>query len=196
RMAGLDLALKGMLRSAGIHTAHEPDRASFTLGRNAAGDLGLPVTVFKALQLLQSREFREGLNEYVTFDLETTGKDPRTCEIIEIGAARVVAGKVVDRFQSLVHSTVPISAGASETHGYTEKDLAGAPAFTAVWPRLLAFVGTRTLVAHNAHKFDVPVLRKAAAGLSGLDGLVFLDTYPLARSLFRESASLAALAQR
>lgn len=196
RMAGLDIALKGMLRAAGIRTAHEPDRAALALDRGTGGDLGLPVTVFKALQLLHSREFREGLDDYVTFDLETTGKDPRTCEIIEIGAARVVGGRVAERFQSLVRSAVPISAGASETHGYTAQDLTDAPAFEAVWPRFRAFVGRSTLVAHNAHRFDVPVLRKAAAGLPGLDHMVFLDTYPLARSLYRESAGLGALAQR
>jgi len=196
KMAGLDIALKGMLRAAGIRLAHEPDRASLALSGAAAGDLGLPITLWKALQLLHSREFREGVDEYVTFDLETTGKDPRTCEIIEIGAARVVGGTVTDRFQSLARPTVPVSAGAREVHGYTEQDLAGAPAFGEAWPRFRAFVAESMLVAHNAHNFDVPVLRRAAAGMPGLDDLVFLDTYPLARSLFRESASLSALAQR
>lgn len=186
---GRDIALRGMLRAAGVRVAHEPDRASYVLAAPA-------VTVFKALQLLHSREFREGLDDYVTFDLETTGKDPATCEIIEIGAARVVRGQVTERFHRLIRPTVPISAGASETHGYTEEDLADAPPFADVWPQFHAFVGRSTLVAHNAHRFDVPVLRKAAAALPGIDALVFLDTYPLARSLYRESASLGALAQR
>lgn len=195
-MAGIDIALKGMLRSAGIRVAREPDRASFVLSPAAAGELGLPITTWKALQLLRSREFRENLDEYVTFDLETTGKDPQTCEVIEIGAARVVGGAVNERFHALVRPTIPVSAGAREVHGYSEQDLAAAPAFGEVWPRFRAFVAQSLLVAHNAHNFDVPVLRRAAAGMPGLDDLVFLDTYPLAKSLYRESASLSALAQR
>ncbi len=186
---GMDIALRGMLRSAGMAVSPAPGGATMALA-------AAPVTLFKALQLLHSREFREGLEEYVTFDLETTGRDPATCAIIEVGAARVVRGTVTDRFHSLVRAAVPISVGASETHGYTDGDLAGAPSFGEIWPAFRRFVGASTLVAHNAHRFDVPVLRRAAAGLPGIEGLVFLDTYPLARSLYRESASLGALAQR
>ena len=36
----------------------------------------------------------------------------------------------------------------------------------------------------------MPVLRRLAAGLPGLDDLVFFDTLPLARSLLEESAKL------
>src|SRR3970282_2271203 len=62
--------------------------------------------------------------------------------------------------------------------------------------RFLAFVGRDILVAHNAQEFDVPVLRRAARGLERLDRLTFFDTYPLARSLWRDSARLGDLALR
>jgi len=71
-----------------------------------------------------------------------------------------------------------------------------APALADVWPRFLAFVGRDVLVAHNAQEFDVPVLRRAARGLERLDRLTFFDTYPLARSLWRDSARLGDLALR
>jgi DNA polymerase III epsilon subunit-like protein len=96
----------------------------------------------------------------------------------------------------MVHAATPVSAGARDAHGYTNADLADAPPFSEVWPRFRDFVGRTTLVAHNAQRFDIPVLRRAAAGLAGIGDLVFLDTYPLARALFRESSSLSALAQR
>ena len=52
-------------------------------------------------------------------------------------------------------------------------------------------MGGDLLVAHNGHTFDVPVLRRLAAGLPGLEELVFFDTLPLARSLMdRERRSL------
>jgi superfamily I DNA/RNA helicase len=51
-------------------------------------------------------------------------------------------------------------------------------------------------VAHNGQSFDVPVLRRLAAGLEGLDALVFYDTLPLARALSPDSAKLGDLAAR
>ena len=51
-------------------------------------------------------------------------------------------------------------------------------------------------MAHNGQQFDVPVLRRLAAGLPGLERLVFFDTLPLARSLLDESARLEDLAHR
>ena len=79
-------------------------------------------------------------------------------------------------------------------HGYSDDDLAAAPPFSKVWPRFRAFVGSDTLVAHNAQDFDVPVLRRLAAGEA--DDLAVFDTLPLARSLFPGGARLTALAER
>src|SRR5207248_6733749 len=44
--------------------------------------------------------------------------------------------------------------------------------------------------------FDIPVLRRLAAGRDGVDSLVFYDTLPLVRSLSRDSAKLEDLALR
>jgi len=52
------------------------------------------------------------------------------------------------------------------------------------------------MVAHNAQQFDVPVLRRAAAGMHGADDLTFFDTLPLAKSLYQHSARLEDLAER
>lgn len=44
----------------------------------------------------------ERLNDYIVIDLETTGLDTDFCDIIEIGAIKVVNNQIVDRFNSLV----------------------------------------------------------------------------------------------
>ncbi|MFQ5704437.1 MAG: UvrD-helicase domain-containing protein [Gemmatimonadales bacterium] len=196
---GVEIGVRGMLMAMEFSTL-DPDStaglrpADLKLSGDSAGELGLPLIVFKALQLMHSREFGDILQDYVAFDFETTDRDATTCEIIEIGAVKVRSGQIVDRFRSLVKSGQPISAGAREVHGYTDDDLADAPSFTEVWPKFREFIGTDILVAHNGHSFDVPVLRRAAAGLPGLNDLVFFDTLPLARSLFRRSAKLEQLA--
>jgi hypothetical protein len=81
-------------------------------------------------------------------------------------------------------------------HGYRDADVCGQPTLADVWPAFRAFVGDDLLVAHNGHTFDVPVLRRVAADLPGVDELVFFDTLPLARSLMDESARLEDLAHR
>jgi DNA polymerase III epsilon subunit-like protein len=115
---------------------------------------------------------------------------------VEIGAARVVKGEIVDRFHTLVNPYRSISPGATKVHGYTDADVTPAPHFSAVWPQFRAFVGDDVLIAHNGHRFDVPVLRRLAAGLDGVDSIVFYDTLPLVRSLSQDSAKLEDVALR
>jgi DNA polymerase III epsilon subunit family exonuclease len=190
---GLDIAVRGMLIGAGFR--HVPSGAAPEPGDEVVAADAL--TCFKALQLLQARELDEGLRRFVAFDLETTDDDTTACEIVEIGAARVVDGVVVDRFQSLVRPAArAIAPGAQRVHGYDAAAVADAPDFATVWPRFRKFVGDDVLVAHNGQLFDVPVLRRLASGMAGVDDLVFYDTLPLARALLRGGAKLEDLAAR
>jgi len=201
---GLEIALRGMLVRSGLVRVvtylgpdDRPAPGDLVLGADPQEPAELVVRLFKALQLAHGRGFGELFRECVTFDLETTGNDVATCEVIEIGAALVQDGEVVGRFHSLVRPQErSVAAGATKVHGYTDTDLAGQPPFAEVWPRFRAFVGDRVLVAHNGQQFDVPVLRRLAAGLDGSDELTCFDTLPLARALFPESARLEHLADR
>src|SRR6266700_3851042 len=207
---GVEIALRGMLAAAGVRnvpsqvsgplkprgTAPGLTHPGETLVNADGGENGLALTVFKALQLLHSKELDTALERYVTFDLETTDGEVATCGVVEIGAARVVRGEIVDRFHTLVQPYQPISPRASAIHGYTDSDVRDARSFAQVWPEFRAFVGDDVLIAHNGQQFDIPVLRRLAAGQAGVDGLVVYDTLPLARSLSRDSAKLEDLALR
>ena len=154
------------------------------------------VTAFKALQLVHCRDLAHQFDDFVAFDLETTDTDVATCGIVEIAAARVRAGAVVDRFRRLVRPDVPVTPGATAVHGYTDADVADAPRFAGVWPAFRTFVGGDLLVAHNAVEFDLPVLRRLAAPHGGADDLVVFDSLLLARALVTGRAGLEALAER
>jgi DNA polymerase III epsilon subunit family exonuclease len=182
-MGGLEIALRGMVIQAGVRHVRSAEPGGIETDA---------FTLFKALQLLHARELDARLGRYVTFDFETTDADVATCGVVEIGAARVVDGKIVDRFHTLVNPFKPISAGATKLHGYTDADVSAAPPFAEVLPQFLAFVGTDILVAHNGQKFDIPVLRRLGAA----GDLVFYDTLPLVRSLSQDSAKLEDLAAR
>ncbi len=207
---GLEIALRGMLAAAGVRRV--PSQVSGlskpwgmapgsvdpgeVLGEVDGGEQGLALTLFKALQLLHAKELDIALERYVTFDLETTDTDVASCGVVEIGAARVVQGEIVDRFHTLVQPYRPITPGASAIHGYTDGDVRDARTFAEVWPEFRAFVGDDILIAHNGQRFDIPVLRRLAAGRDGVDSLVFYDTLPLVRSLSRDSGKLEDLALR
>src|SRR5216117_2104956 len=188
---GLEIALRGMLIAAGLR--HVP---TSTTSRTSPTSITSALTLFKALQLLHAEGLDTALERYVTFDLETTDKDVEVCEVVEIGAARVVGGDIVDRFHTLVQPYRPITPGATKVHGYTDADVRDARSFAEVWPEFRAFIGDDVLIAHNGQHFDIPVLRRLAAGWEGVDTLVFYDTLPLVRSLSRDSAKLEDLALR
>ena len=185
---GVEIALRGMLAAAGYRRL--PSTPSGTIIEADA------LTVFKALQLLNSKDIGTPLERYVTFDLETTDGDVATCGVVEIGAARVVNGEIVERFHAMVNPFRPISAGAAKIHGYTDADVAAAPPFHEVFTQFHAFVGSDILIAHNGQHFDIPVLKRLAAGRDGVDTLVFYDTLLLARSLSRDRAAQEDLAHR
>jgi DNA polymerase III epsilon subunit family exonuclease len=165
------------------------------VGAVDAGADGLPVTLFRALQLRETRHLGDAFQRFVTFDLETTGTDTAQCEIVEIGAARVIGDRIVERFQSLVKPGGPIAREATRIHGITDQDVAAAPRFPEVWSAFRAFVKNDVLVAHNAHQFDLPVLRRAAADLPGGDRLHAFDTLPVARAVAKGGARLEDLAR-
>src|SRR5213080_2601502 len=188
---GLEIAVRGMLIAAGLR--HVP---TSTTSRTSPTSIASPLTLFKALQLLHAKELDTALERYVTFDLETTDKDVEVCGVVEVGAARVVKGEIVERFQSLVQPYRPITPAARAIHGYTDDDVRDARPFAEVWSEFRAFIGEDILIVHNGQQFDIPVLRRLAAGRDGVDSLVFYDTLPLVRSLSRDSAKLEDLAQR
>jgi superfamily I DNA/RNA helicase len=199
---GVEVALRGMLLAQGYTgVGYLTGRADLLLGDlelgpEDAGPGGLAVTLFKALQLVHAADLTPGFSDYVAFDLETTDLDSEICDIVELAAVRVRGGEPVDQFQALVRGARPISPRATAVHGYTDRDVADAPALADVWPEFVAFAGRDVLVAHNGQRFDVPVLRRLAGKLPGFDSLTFFDTYPIAKSLFRDSARLGDLAAR
>jgi len=178
---GVEIALRGMAAAAGVSVT--------PTGTVIDADA---LTVFKALQLLHSKDIDATLERYVTFDFETTDKDVETCGVVEIGAARVVHGEIVARFHSLVNPYRPISPAATKVHGYTDADVATAPPFHEVFPQFREFVGADVLIAHNGLHFDVPVLKR----LAGAETITFYDTLLLAQSLSRDRATQEDLAHR
>jgi DNA polymerase-3 subunit epsilon len=111
----------------------------------------------------------------VMIDFETTGLSPEQGDrITEVAALRIVDGRVVDRYVSLINCSVRIPSFITGLTGITQAMLDGAPPVAQVLPRLLEFIGNDALSAHNA-SFDEKFLRAESARLGmacGHQGLV------------------------
>lgn len=97
--------------------------------------------------------------ELIAFDLETTGLNPASDEIIEIGAARFLDGEIVEEFQSLVKPSTPIPEDITHLTGIHQEDVDSAPGIDALKPRIKRFFGGATVIAHSA-QFDLSFMRK------------------------------------
>jgi superfamily I DNA/RNA helicase len=197
RMNGVEIALKGMLRTFGVSKVQlggYPPEDSIKIGSADCMSLGIALGMFKAMQLLRSREFVNHFRDFTAVDIETTDNDTTRAELVEIAAVRVRNGRTVDEFRSFIKPDTPISGAAFDAHGISEHDVIDAPSFAEVWPRFRDFCGSDVVVAHNGHNFDFPILRRLAGEAECAD-LYTYDTLVLARELRTGSASLGNLAR-
>ena len=123
---------------------------------------------------------------FVVFDIETTGLSKETESITEIGAVKVVDGKIIDRFSTFVNPERPIPAEITKLTGITNEMVADAPVITEILPKFLEFCQDAVLVAHNAN-FDTDFIRLNAERKCGIEVKnTVLDTLELSRALLPE----------
>ncbi|MBQ9155926.1 MAG: PolC-type DNA polymerase III [Eubacterium sp.] len=125
------------------------------------------------------------MDDYVVFDLETTGFSPVQDEIIEIGAVKVRAGKVTDHYSVFVNPGRPIPPRITELTSIDDSMVADAPGIEVILPEFLAFCRGCSLVAHNAD-FDVSFIEEKAVKLGLSTDFTVLDTVQMARLLLTD----------
>jgi len=135
--------------------------------------------------VVQTSKGQSLFDEYVVFDLETTGLMKDTDKIIEIGAVRVRNGEISDRFSAFVNPGIKLSDKIIELTGITDDMLLGKPDEDSVLPEFLKFFGDSVLVAHNAD-FDVGFVRQWARGKGIEINNTVVDTVELSKLLFPE----------
>ena len=122
-------------------------------------------------------------DEVVVFDIETTGLDPKSESITEIGAVKVANGTIIDRFSSFVHPGKHIPERITELTGITDEMVADAPSIEEVLPQFIEFVGDNAVMAHNA-SFDMSFIYEAARRLGLPFRNLVMDTLAISRYLF------------
>ena len=121
---------------------------------------------------------------FVVIDLETTGLDPDTNAITEVGAVKIQGGEVLGEFGTLVRPQQRIPASIVRLTGISEDMVRHSPGIGEVLASLEPFFGTATMVAHNA-RFDHAFLTTAARRHHRTFDPPVIDTVRLARRLLR-----------
>ena len=123
--------------------------------------------------------------EYVAFDLETTGLSSLHDTIIEIGAAIMKGNEVLSTFQTFVDPHRPLQPKIVDLTGINDQMLAGQPDISEAMPKFLEYVGSRPLCAHNAD-FDIGFVTAACEKLGLPFHPTYVDTLILAQNLMPE----------
>ena len=130
------------------------------------------------------------LTNLIVFDFETTGLDPHTHHVTEIAAVRLRGGVEVGSFHTLVAFGGEVPAFITNLTGITTELCAQGLAPRTAFALLRNFIGTDTLIAHNA-AFDVAYLEQMYARLGATSSVTnnFLCTKTLAVAVLPGVAS-------
>lgn len=128
------------------------------------------------------KKLRTSVQDYVVFDLETTGISWQTDEVVEISAVKVIGQEIADEFSALVNPGKPIPYDASAINGITDDMVANSPFFKETLADFMEFARDYVLVGHNIEKFDLRFLHRDACKFWGkVIGNDFIDTLEVGR---------------
>lgn len=119
---------------------------------------------------------------YVVFDIETTGFGPVKDAIIEIGAVKVLHGKIAEKYSTFINPERPIPFAIEELTGIHDEMVLPYPTIDKILPEFLGFCEGCALVAHNA-SFDVSFISEKAKQLGLAVDFTVVDTVGMARAL-------------
>lgn len=128
-----------------------------------------PVVEIQKLTALEQDTMFEHTDKYnqkimgktiVVFDIETTGLDPTTDQIIELGAVKIENGNIVERFSTFVKPTVRLSYEVSNLTHITDDMLQDAPPIELVIKDFYDFTRGCVLSGHNIIGFDIKFIRR------------------------------------
>lgn len=136
---------------------------------------------------------------FSVFDTETTGLLPHKDDVVQLGAVRVLNGRIIDgeEINQLVDPGRPIPPASTKVHKVTDAMVRGQPDIRAVSKRFHDFSRDAVIVAHNA-PFDMAFLHRQAKATGVTWDHPILDTVLLSAVLFgaSERHTLDALCER
>ena len=138
----------------------------------------------EALMITNPKDKKIDEEEFVVFDIETTGLNSHFNKIIEIGAVKIKAGRIIDRYSQLINPGISIPYHITEITSITNEQVANQPKIDEVIGKFVDFIGDAVLVAHNA-PFDMGFIKRDIKEYLNIDlESSVIDTLQMARDLF------------
>lgn len=91
-------------------------------------------------------------------DIEATGINPRSDRIIDLAVVKLFPDGRQEVASFRVNPEIPIPPESTAIHGITDQDVAGAPTFKDLAPRLYRLLQDCDLGGYNILRFDLPLL--------------------------------------
>ena len=107
--------------------------------------------------------------EYVVFDTETTGLNPKKDEILSIGAVKIRDNKILTSqiFEVFVKNSCEISSKSIEIHQIRPVDLVDATTTHEAISEFLKFIGSKPLIGYYL-EFDIAMINKYVKPMLGI----------------------------
>lgn len=104
----------------------------------------------------------------VVFDIETTGLNPDTDQIIELGAVKIEDGNIVEKFSTFVKPTIPIPFEVVRLTGIDDSMVEDAPPVELVIKEFYDWTRGAIISGHNIIGFDIKFIKREGENV-GLD---------------------------
>ena len=114
-------------------------------------------------------------NYLIAVDIETTGLNTDTDNIIEIAAIKFLNGEYVDKYVSYVNPMRKITEEITALTGITDNDVIFSPTISQIVEEVNQFIGNSPVVGHNL-KFDLSILNREKIAINN----DYIDTYDIA----------------
>nr|WP_321266137.1 3'-5' exonuclease [uncultured Sulfurimonas sp.] len=107
--------------------------------------------------------------EYIVFDTETTGLNPKKDDILSIGAVKIKDNKIItsQTFEVFIKNSREISSKSIEIHRIRPIDLQNGEIVDDAIKKFLYFIGSRPLVGYYL-EFDVNMINKYIKPMLGV----------------------------
>lgn len=126
-------------------------------------------------------------DDYIVFDLETTGFNPETDRVIEVAAMWISGGEPRNTFDFLIKIDQPIPAEITGLTGISQQMIDREGAIESeVWPAFIDFIGDKPIIGHNVLAFDnkflIATFKRLGLSENGLNAIKWVDTAAIYKS--------------
>ncbi|MBS95973.1 MAG: hypothetical protein CL736_02410 [Chloroflexi bacterium] len=125
-------------------------------------------------------------NYLIAVDIETTGLNTDTDNIIEIAAIKFLNGEYVDKYVTFVNPMMRITEEITALTGISDNDVLFSPTISQISEEINEFIGNAPVVGHNL-KFDLSILNRENIAIDN----DFIDTYDIAYLVLESDINLS-----